>query len=157
MTVANASPNPTGRTPRGEVHHRAGWTPTTVTKPPSSDNPSAFQRESTRTNKRRTTPNKRTHLFSPLQSPRGPGSAKPRTHEGRTQPTAPASGQDAMCCATQRKVRLTRGPCSPDAVQCTYSVCVRPSMTRRSPWSNVIREGTSPLHATTHLELHRIA
>ena len=49
-----------------------------------------------------------------------------------------------MCCATQRKVRLTRGPCSPDAVQCTYSDCVRPSMTRRSPWSNVIREGTLP-------------
>ena len=47
-----------------------------------------------------------------------------------------------MCCATQRNVRLTRGPCSPDAVQCTYSDCVRPSMTRRSPWSNVIREGT---------------
>ena len=49
-----------------------------------------------------------------------------------------------MCCATQRNVRLTRGPCSPDAVQCTYSDCVRPSMTRRSPWSNVIREGTLP-------------
>ena len=39
---------------------------------------------------------------------------------------------------------LTGGPCSPDAVQCTYSDCVRPSMTRRSPWSNVIREGTLP-------------
>ena len=34
------------------------------------------------------------------------------------------------------RVRLTRGPCSPDAVQCTYSDCVRPSMTRRSPWSS---------------------
>ena len=26
-------------------------------------------------------------------------------------------------------------------MQCTYSDCVRPSMTRRSPWSNVIGEG----------------
>ena len=92
----------------------------------------------TRISKRRTKPQKKDHLFPQ------PGSAKPCTHEGRTQPTTPASGQDAMCCATQRNVRLTRGPCSPDAVQCTYSDCVRPSMARRSPWSNVIREGTLP-------------
>ena len=102
------------------------------------------RRTDTKISKRRTKPQREDHLFPQPHSPRGPGSAKPCTHEGRTQPTAPASGQDAMCCATQRKVRLTRGPCSPDAVQCTYSDCVRPSMTRRSPWSNVIREGTLP-------------
>ena len=56
-----------------------------------------------------------------------------------------------MCCATQRNVRLTRGPCSPDAVQCTYSDCVEPSMTRRLPWSNVIREGTLPCPLTMSL------
>ena len=102
------------------------------------------RRADTKISKRRTKPQEEDHLFPQPHSPRGPGSAKPCTHEGRTQPTTPASGQDAMCCATQRNVRLTRGPCSPDAVQCTYSDCVRPSMTRRSPWSNVIREGTLP-------------
>ena len=102
------------------------------------------RRTDTKINKRRTKQQKEDHLFPQPHSPRGPGSAKPCTHEGRTQPTAPASGQDAMCCATQRKVRLTRGPCSPDAVQCTYSDWARPSTTRRSPWSNVIREGTLP-------------
>ena len=102
------------------------------------------RRTDTKINKRRTKLQKEDHLFPQSHSPRGPGSAQPCTHEVRTQPTAPASGQDAMCCATQRKVRLTRGPCRPDAVQCTYSDCVGPSMTRRSPWSNVIREGTLP-------------
>ena len=48
-----------------------------------------------------------------------------------------------MCCVTQQYVRLTRGPCSPDTVRCAYSNCARPSMTRRSPWSSVIEEGTS--------------
>ena len=33
---------------------------------------------------------------------------------------------------------------SPDAVQCSYSDCVRPSMTRMSPWSSRIEEETSP-------------
>ena len=102
------------------------------------------KRTDTKISKRRTKPQKEDHLFPQPPSSRGPGSAKPCTHEGRTQPTAPASGQDAMCCATQRNVRLTRGPCSPDAVQCTYSNCDRPSMTRRSPWSNVLTEGTLP-------------
>ena len=102
------------------------------------------RRTDTKINKRRTKPQEEDHLYPFPQSCRGSGSAKPCTHEGRTQPITPESGQDAMCCATQRKVRLTRGPCSPDAVQCTYSDCVRPSMTRRSPWSNAIREGTSP-------------
>ena len=48
------------------------------------------------------------------------------------------------CCATQRKVRVTRGPCSPDAVQCTFSDCVRPS--------NGIR-GNFTLHATQILTM----
>ena len=62
-----------------------------------------------------------------------------------------------MCRVTHRYVRLTRGPCSPDTVRCAYSNCAGPSMTRRSPWSSVIEEGTITRRATTHLELHRIA
>ena len=49
-----------------------------------------------------------------------------------------------MCCGIQRNVRFTREPCSPDAVQCSYSDWARPSMTRMSPWSSLIEEGTSP-------------
>ena len=47
-------------------------------------------------------PKKKIHLPSPVSLSRGPGSAKPCTHEGRVQHIAPASGQDAMCCETQR-------------------------------------------------------
>ena len=49
-----------------------------------------------------------------------------------------------MCCANQRWVRLTRGPCRTDVVQCSYSEWARPSMTRTSPWSSRIEEGTLP-------------
>ena len=61
--------------------------------------------------------------------------------QDRAPPIKPASGQDLMCCDTQRNVRLTRGPNSSDAVECSYSYWVRPSMTSRSPWSNRIWEG----------------
>ena len=61
-----------------------------------------------------------------------------------------------MCCVTLRQTRLTRGPCFPDTVRCSYSDWARPLMTRTSPWSSRIGEGTD-LGASTHLELHRIA
>ena len=59
-------------------------------------------------------------------------------------------------CVTQRYVRLTRGPCSPDGVQCSYSNCAGPSMTGRSPWSQRNRRGHIP-RCATNLELHRMA
>ena len=37
-------PDPAGTTPRGEVHHRAGWTLTTVTMPPPNVNQGADQK-----------------------------------------------------------------------------------------------------------------
>ena len=43
-----------------------------------------------------------------------------------------------------QKVRLSRGPCSSDAVQCSYSDWARPSMTRTSPWSIRFEEGKLP-------------
>ena len=100
------------------------------------------RRTDTRMNKRKANFQEKDQLFSPSSHSRELGSAKPCTHDGSKQPTAPASGQDAVCCATQRKVRLTRGPCSPGIVQCKYSDCAEPSMTRTSPWSSVIEEVT---------------
>ena len=57
-----------------------------------------------------------------------------------------------MCCVAHRNVRLTRGPCSPETVRCSYSDCARPSMTRLSPWSSLIGEETPH----PNLELHRM-
>ena len=80
----------------------------------------------------------------PVSLPGGPSSAEPCAHEGRAQQIAPASGQDAMCCVIQRNVKLTGDPEAPDTVQCSHSNWTRPSMTKRSPWSSRIEEGSSP-------------
>ena len=85
------------------------------------------RRTNTKNNKRRTNPQEEVHLFSHSPNQRELGSTEPCAHVGSTQPTAPASGQDAVCWATQRYVRLTRG-----------------SMTKTSPWSSRIEEGTLP-------------
>ena len=102
------------------------------------------RRTDTKINKRITKPQEEDHLFSPSPNQREPGSTKPCAHVGSKQPTTPASGQDAVCWATQRWVRLTRGSCSSDAVQCSYSDWAGPSMTRTSPWSSRIEEGKLP-------------
>ena len=142
MTVARAvPPNPEGL--QGEVRRRAGWTLTTVDAPSQCESKCEPEGKTPGLTKGGPITKKEDNLFSPNPSPREPGSAKPSTHVGRTQPATPAGGQDAVCCATQRKVRLTRRPCSPGTVRCAYSDCAGPSMTKRSPWSRVIEEGTS--------------
>ena len=40
-----------------------------------------------------------------------------------------------------RYLRLTRGPCSSEEVESSYSDWAKPSMTKRSPWSSLIEEG----------------
>ena len=66
-------------------------------------------------------------ILSSSTPPRECGSAKSCASEGRSPPIKPASGQDLMCCVIQRNVRLTRGPNSSHAVECSYSNWVRPA------------------------------
>ena len=64
-------------------------------------------------------------------------------HTKVEQTITPVRGQDAVCCVIQRNVGLSRGSCSPDTIRCTYSDWAGPSMTRRTPQSSRIEEGTS--------------
>ena len=56
------------------------------------------------------------------------GSTKSCASDGRAPPIKPASGQDLMCLDIQRNVILTGGPDSSEAVECSYSKWVRPSI-----------------------------
>ena len=74
---------------------------------------------------------------------RGPRPGKPCTHDGSAQ-QAPARSnlQPQVCCVIHRYVRLTRRSCSSEEVERSYSNWVKPSMTKRSPWSSLIGEGS---------------
>ena len=137
MTVANAFSQPIGHDPE------RGSAPSSRMNADYCDDASSYCESRCRPEERQT-PKKRTIYFPNPVLLGDPARLNLAHTKGGHSPLLLRVDRTQCAGATQQKVRSTRGPCSPDAVQCTYSDCVRPSMTRRSPWSNVIREGTLP-------------
>ena len=74
--------------------------------------------------------------------PRGRSPGKPCAHDGRAQQTpARMDLQVGVCCVIHRYVRLTRGPCSSEEVECSYSDWARISITNRSQWFSLKGKG----------------